>query len=175
MFKTLFGDPNTRKIKKFHPVVAEINALEADIHKLSDQQLKYKTNEFRELLETVNSDEELRNILNEILPEAFAVVREASIRVLGMRHFDVQLIGGMVLHKGQIAEMKTGEGKTLVGTLPAYLNGLTKKGVHIVTVNDYLARRDAEWMGQVHRFLGLSVGLIQSGMNPEERRKNLLL
>ena len=172
MFKTLFGDPNTRKIKKFHPVVAEINALEADIHKLSDQQLKYKTNEFRELLETVNSDEELRNILNEILPEAFAVVREASIRVLGMRHFDVQLIGGMVLHKGQIAEMKTGEGKTLVGTLPAYLNGLTKKGVHIVTVNDYLARRDAEWMGQVHRFLGLSVGLIQSGMNPEERRKN---
>ncbi|BDA40152.1 preprotein translocase subunit SecA [Candidatus Atelocyanobacterium thalassae] len=172
MFKALFGDPNTRKIKKFQPIVTEINLLEAEIHKLSDQQLKYKTHELREVLGTASSDEELRNILDEILPEAFAVVREASIRVLGMRHFDVQLIGGMVLHKGQIAEMKTGEGKTLVATLPAYLNGLTKKGVHIVTVNDYLARRDAEWMGQVHRFLGLSVGLIQSGMNPEERRKN---
>ena len=106
---------------------------------------------------------------DEILPEAFAVVREAGKRVLSMRHFDVQLIGGMVLHEGQIAEMKTGEGKTLVATLPSYLNALTGRGVHVVTVNDYLARRDAEWMGQVHRFLGLSVGLIQQDMRPEER------
>ena len=113
-----------------------------------------------------------RPILDEILPEAFAVVREAGKRVLGMRHFDVQLIGGMVLHEGQIAEMKTGEGKTLVATLPSYLNALTGRGVHVVTVNDYLARRDAEWMGQVHRFLGLSVGLIQQDMRPEERRRN---
>ena len=113
-----------------------------------------------------------RPILDEILPEAFAVVREAGKRVLGMRHFDVQLIGGMVLHEGQIAEMKTGEGKTLVATLPSYLNALTGRGVHVVTVNDYLARRDAEWMGQVHRFLGLTVGLIQQDMQPAERRRN---
>jgi hypothetical protein len=111
-------------------------------------------------------------LLDELLPQAFAVVREAGKRVLGMRHFDVQLIGGMVLHAGQIAEMKTGEGKTLVATLPAYLNALTGRGVHVVTVNDYLARRDAEWMGQVHRFLGLSVGLIQQEMSPAERRRN---
>ncbi|MDJ0598613.1 MAG: preprotein translocase subunit SecA [Crocosphaera sp.] len=172
MLKALFGDPNTRKIKKLQPIVAEINLLEEDIQQLSDEQLKQKTVEFREMLDKANNDEELEDILDEILPEAFAVVREAGKRVLGMRHFDVQLMGGMVLHQGQIAEMKTGEGKTLVATLPAYLNGLTGKGVHIVTVNDYLARRDAEWMGQVHRFLGLTVGLIQSGMNPEERKKN---
>ncbi|MDJ0662548.1 MAG: preprotein translocase subunit SecA [Crocosphaera sp.] len=172
MLKALFGDPNTRKIKKLQPIVAEINLLEEDIKDLSDDQLKQKTVEFREMLDKANNDEELEDILDEILPEAFAVVREAGKRVLGMRHFDVQLMGGMVLHQGQIAEMKTGEGKTLVATLPAYLNGLTGKGVHIVTVNDYLARRDAEWMGQVHRFLGLTVGLIQSGMNPEERKKN---
>lgn len=113
-----------------------------------------------------------RALLDELLPQAFAVVREAGKRVLGMRHFDVQLIGGMVLHNGQIAEMKTGEGKTLVATLPAYLNALTGRGVHVVTVNDYLARRDAEWMGQVHRFLGLSVGLIQQDMTPATRRAN---
>ncbi|MDJ0582239.1 preprotein translocase subunit SecA [Crocosphaera sp.] len=172
MLKALFGDPNTRKIKKLQPIVAEINLLEEDIQQLSDEQLRKKTVEFREMLDKANNDEELEDILEEILPEAFAVVREAGKRVLGMRHFDVQLLGGMVLHQGQIAEMKTGEGKTLVATLPAYLNGLTGKGVHIVTVNDYLARRDAEWMGQVHRFLGLTVGLIQSGMNPEERKKN---
>ncbi|GBF80181.1 preprotein translocase subunit SecA [Aphanothece sacrum] len=172
MLKTLFGDPNTRKVKKFQPIVADINAIEEDIKILSDAQLKHKTVEFREALDKARNDDELNDILDEILPEAFAVVREAGIRVLGMRHFDVQLLGGMVLHKGQIAEMKTGEGKTLVATLPAYLNGLTSKGVHIVTVNDYLARRDAEWMGQVHRFLGLTVGLIQSGMNPDERKKN---
>ncbi|CCQ48901.1 MULTISPECIES: preprotein translocase subunit SecA [Crocosphaera] len=172
MLKALFGDPNTRKIKKLQPIVAEINLLEEDIQQLSDEKLREKTVEFREMLDKANNDEELEDILEDILPEAFAVVREAGKRVLGMRHFDVQLLGGMVLHQGQIAEMKTGEGKTLVATLPAYLNGLTGKGVHIVTVNDYLARRDAEWMGQVHRFLGLTVGLIQSGMNPEERKKN---
>ena len=172
MLKKLLGDPNARKIKKLQPIVAEINLYEEDIKKLSDAELKQKTVEFREELDKARNDEELNDLLEDILPEAFAVVREAAIRVLGMRHFDVQLIGGMVLHQGQIAEMKTGEGKTLVSTLPAYLNGLTGKGVHIVTVNDYLARRDAEWMGQVHRFLGLTVGLIQSGMSAEERQKN---
>ncbi|MEM6613430.1 MAG: preprotein translocase subunit SecA [Cyanobacteria bacterium P01_C01_bin.72] len=172
MLKRLLGDPNARKLKKFQPLVAEINLIEEDIKDLSDEDLKAKTGEFREQLAKAKSDDEIKDILDDILPEAFAVVREAAIRVLGMRHYDVQLLGGIVLHKGQIAEMKTGEGKTLVCTLPAYLNGLTGKGVHVVTVNDYLARRDAEWMGQVHRFLGLSVGLIQSGMNPSERRKN---
>ncbi|NET88516.1 MAG: preprotein translocase subunit SecA [Kamptonema sp. SIO1D9] len=172
MLKKLFGDPNARKLKKFQPLVADINVLEDDIKELSDEQLTGKTAEFREKLAQVKTDEEEAEILEEILPEAFAVVREASRRVLGMRHFDVQLQGGIVLHKGQIAEMKTGEGKTLVSTLPAYLNALSGKGVHIVTVNDYLARRDAEWMGQVHRFLGLTVGLIQSGMTPPERKQN---
>ncbi len=172
MLKRLLGDPNARKLKKFQPLVAEINLIEEDIKDLSDEELKAKTGEFREQLAKAGNDEETKEILDDILPEAFAVVREAAIRVLGMRHYDVQLLGGIVLHKGQIAEMKTGEGKTLVCTLPAYLNGLTGKGVHVVTVNDYLARRDAEWMGQVHRFLGLSVGLIQSGMSPSERRKN---
>ncbi len=172
MLKKLFGDPNARKLKKFQPLVAEINLIEEDIKDLSDEDLKAKTVEFREQLAKAKNDEETKEILDDILPEAYAVVREAGIRVLGMRHYDVQLLGGIVLHKGQIAEMKTGEGKTLVCTLPAYLNGLTGKGVHVVTVNDYLARRDAEWMGQVHRFLGLSVGLIQAGMSPTERRKN---
>jgi preprotein translocase subunit SecA len=172
MLKTLLGDPNTRKLKKYQPLVADINILEEDIQALSDRELTGKTAEFQQKLEKAPSLDEEKEILDEILPEAFAVVREASRRVLGMRHFDVQMLGGMVLHSGQIAEMKTGEGKTLVSTLPAYLNALSGKGVHVVTVNDYLARRDAEWMGQVHRFLGLSVGLIQQGMTPEERRKN---
>jgi preprotein translocase subunit SecA len=172
MLKRLLGDPNARKLKKFQPLVAEINLIEEDIKNLSDDDLKAKTAEFREQLAKAKNDEETKEILEDILPDAFAVVREAAIRVLGMRHYDVQLLGGIVLHKGQIAEMKTGEGKTLVCTLPAYLNGLTGKGVHVVTVNDYLARRDAEWMGQVHRFLGLSVGLIQSGMSPTERKRN---
>ncbi len=165
MFKKLFGDPNSRKLKKYQPDVKEINLLEEDMQALSDEELAAKTDEFRKRLD---EDEDL----DDILTEAFAVVREASKRVLGMRHYDVQLIGGMVLHDGQIAEMKTGEGKTLVATLPVYLNALTGKGAHVVTVNDYLARRDAEWMGQVHRFLGLSVGLIQQGMSPTERMKN---
>ncbi len=172
MFKKLLGDPNTRKLKKFQPWVTDINILEEDIQKLSDEELKAKTGEFRQTLQKAKNKNEEKEILEEILPEAFAVVREAGKRVLSMRHFDVQLLGGIILHQGQIAEMKTGEGKTLVATLPAYLNGLTGKGVHVITVNDYLARRDAEWMGQVHRFLGLSVGLIQQGMNPEERKTN---
>ncbi|MEO0431356.1 MAG: preprotein translocase subunit SecA [Cyanobacteria bacterium J06656_5] len=165
MLKRLLGDPNARKLKRYQPDVKEIALLEKDIQALSDDELRGKTAEFRKRLE---EDEDL----DDLLTEAFAVVREAGVRVLGMRHYDVQLIGGMVLHDGQIAEMKTGEGKTLVATLPAYLNALSGKGVHVVTVNDYLARRDAEWMGQVHRFLGLSVGLIQQGMSPAERRKN---
>ena len=165
MLKNLLGDPNARKLKKYQPYVTEINLLEEDIQALSDDQLASKTTEFKQRLEKGES-------LDSLLPEAFAVVRETARRVLGLRHFDVQLLGGTILHQGQIAEMKTGEGKTLVATLPAYLNALSGKGVHVVTVNDYLARRDAEWMGQVHRFLGLSVGLIQQGMGPNERKKN---
>jgi len=172
MIKNLLGDPNARKLKKYQPYVVDVNVLEEEIQALSDEQLKGKTAEFQQRLAKATSDREHEDILDEILPEAFAVVREAGRRVLGMRHFDVQILGGIVLHKGQIAEMKTGEGKTLVSTLPAYLNALGGKGVHVVTVNDYLARRDAEWMGQVHRFLGLSVGLIQSGMGPAERQRN---
>ena len=172
MFKTVLGDPNARKLKKYQPYVVDVNVLEEEIQALSDEQLTGKTAEFRQRLEKAKTDRERQELLDELLPEAFAVVREAGRRVLGMRHFDVQLLGGIVLHKGQIAEMKTGEGKTLVSTLPAYLNAIDGKGVHVVTVNDYLARRDAEWMGQVHRFLGLSVGLIQSGMGPAERQRN---
>ena len=172
MLKLLLGDPNARKLKRYQPLVSDINLLEEDIAPLSDEQLRLRTVVFKAQLEAAASPAKQRLLLDEILPEAFAVVREAGKRVLGMRHFDVQLIGGMVLHDGQIAEMKTGEGKTLVATLPAYLNALSGKGVHVVTVNDYLARRDAEWMGQVHRFLGLTVGLIQQDMSPAERRKN---
>ncbi|HIK10404.1 MAG TPA: preprotein translocase subunit SecA [Oscillatoriaceae cyanobacterium M33_DOE_052] len=172
MLKTILGDPNARKLKRFQPLVTDIKVLEPEIEILSDTDLAAKTVEFQQRLSKARNDNETKEILDELLPEAFAVVREAGKRVLGMRHFDVQLLGGIILHKGQIAEMKTGEGKTLVATLPAYLNALTGKGVHVVTVNDYLARRDAEWMGQVHRFLGLKVGLIQQGMNPAERKKN---
>jgi preprotein translocase subunit SecA len=165
MLKLLLGDPNARKLKKYQPYITEINLLEEEIKALSDDELKGKTAEFRQRLAKGET-------LDDILPEAFAVVRESGRRVLGLRHFDVQLLGGVILHSGQIAEMKTGEGKTLVATLPSYLNALTGQGVHVITVNDYLARRDAEWMGQVHRFLGLSVGLIQATMNPTERKKN---
>lgn len=172
MFKKLLGDPNTRKLKRYFPLVSDVNIFEEDLLSLSDDDLRTRTSEFRSKLEKVSSPNEELSLLDELLPEAFAVVREASKRVLGMRHFDVQLIGGMVLHEGQIAEMKTGEGKTLVATLPSYLNALTGRGVHVVTVNDYLARRDAEWMGQIHRFLGLSVGLVQQSMAPLERKKN---
>ena len=172
MLKLLLGDPNARKLKRYQPIVSDIALFEEQVAPLSDDDLRCRTAEFKERLANAGSLQNQRPILDEILPEAFAVVREAGKRVLGMRHFDVQLIGGMVLHEGQIAEMKTGEGKTLVATLPSYLNALTGRGVHVVTVNDYLARRDAEWMGQVHRFLGLSVGLIQQDMRPEERRRN---
>jgi preprotein translocase subunit SecA len=159
----VIGTANERELKRLRPLVAEISAKEPEIQKLSDEQLRAKTVEFRKRLaegETVD----------DLLPEAFAVVREAGKRTLNMRHFDVQLIGGVVLHRGKIAEMKTGEGKTLVATLPAYLNALEGKGVHVVTVNDYLARRDSEWMGRIYRFLGMSVGVIQHELNDQERQ-----
>jgi len=163
IFKNIFGSRNDRVIRPMRKIVERINALEPTISALSDTQLRAKTEEFKDRLtrgETINA----------LLPEAFAVVREASKRTLEMRHFDVQLIGGMVLHEGKIAEMRTGEGKTLVATLPVYLNALTGKGVHVVTVNDYLARRDSEWMGQIYQFLGMSVGVVIAGMSPEEKR-----
>ena len=163
--KKIVGSKNEREIKRMWPVVEKINSLEAAISKLSDEQLRNKTGEFKERLGRGDS-------LDSILPEAFAVCREAGKRVLGMRHFDVQLIGGMVLHQGKISEMKTGEGKTLVATLPAYLNGLTGRGVHVVTVNDYLAKRDSEWMGQLYGFLGLTVGVIVHGLDDDERRES---
>ena len=172
MLGQLLGDPNKRRLRTYYPIVSDINILEEDIVGLSDEELRGRTDEFRQRLDKAKKLEEQLRMLDDFLPEAFAVVREASKRVLGMRHFDVQLIGGMVLHEGQIAEMKTGEGKTLVSTLPSYLNALTGRGAHVVTVNDYLAKRDAEWMGQVHRFLGLNVGLIQQDMFPAERKKN---
>jgi len=173
MFKFILskfiGTRNERLLKKMQPVVEEINALEVDIAKLSDAELRAKTDEFRAKLKADPENE--ARILEEILPEAFAVVREVGKRTVGMRHFDVQLVGGMVLHQGKIAEMATGEGKTLVATLAAYLNALSGKGVHVVTVNDYLARRDKEWMGPVYEFLGLSFGAIQHDMDPETRQK----
>ena len=161
--RSIFGSANDRFVKKQFKTVQKINSLEPEISKLSDEELKAKTLEFRQRLKDGWT-------LDDLLPEAFAVVREAAKRTLGQRHYDVQLIGGIVLHKGMIAEMKTGEGKTLVATLAAYLNALEGKGVHIVTVNDYLAQRDAEWMGQVYRFLGLTVDFIVHGKNDEERR-----
>ncbi|MDX1976722.1 MAG: preprotein translocase subunit SecA [Pseudanabaenaceae cyanobacterium bins.68] len=165
LLQTIVGDPDKRKLDRLRPDLALINSIEEEIAKFSDDTLRSKTAEFKQRLEKGET-------LDDLLPEAFAVVREASKRVLGLRHYDVQLLGGMVLHRGEIAEMKTGEGKTLVATLPSYLNALSGKGVHVVTVNDYLARRDAEWMGQVHRFLGLSVGLIQAAMEPSDRQRN---
>ena len=151
--KNIFGDPNKKALKKYEPIVALVNAFELAISALSDEQLKAKTIELKNRLEKGET-------LDAILPEAFATVREASKRVLKQRHFDVQLIGGAILNSGSIAEMRTGEGKTLVATLPAYLNALSGKGVHVVTVNDYLSRRDAVWMGQIYNFLGLTTGVI---------------
>ena len=159
----VIGTQNERELKKVRPLVGRINELESGITPLSDADLKARTAQFRERVSRGES-------LDDLLPEAFATVREAGRRVLNMRHFDVQLIGGMVLHGGRIAEMKTGEGKTLVATLPAYLNALAGKGVHVVTVNDYLARRDSEWMGRIYRFLGMSVGVIQHELNDAERQ-----
>ena len=159
----LFGSSNERRIKIFRPKVAAINALEAEIEQLSDADLKARTAMFRQQLKDGAT-------LDDLLVPAFATVREAAKRTLGQRHFDVQLIGGMVLHQGDISEMKTGEGKTLVATLPVYLNALAGNGVHVVTVNDYLAKRDSEWMGQVYRFLGLTVGVIVHDLRDEERQ-----
>jgi len=182
----VFGTSNERAVKRMLPTLALINALEADIHALSDEELRAKTVEFRRRVSDSVAAEKLdpadpeaadalraaeKRALDEILPEAFAVVREAGIRAVGMRHFDVQLIGGMVLHSGKIAEMKTGEGKTLVATLPCYLNALAGHGVHVVTVNDYLAKRDAEWMGKIYGFLGLSVGVIVHDLSDQQRRE----
>ncbi len=165
LIKKFIGSKNERELKKMWPIVAKINALEASVSTLTDEQLTGKTGEFKERYARGES-------LEALLPEAFAVCREAGKRVLGMRHFDVQLIGGMVLHSGKIAEMKTGEGKTLVATLPAYLNAISGKGVHVVTVNDYLAKRDSEWMGRLYSFLGLSVGIIVHGIEDDQRRIN---
>ena len=163
LIKKLVGTRNDREIKRIQSYVVAVNALEDEIKALSDDQLIAKTPELKGKLTNGAT-------LDEILPEAFAVVREASMRVLGMRHFDVQIIGGVVLHEGKIAEMKTGEGKTLMATLPVYLNALSGKGVHVVTVNDYLATRDSDWMVKVYKFLGLSVGMIYHDI-PEEDRK----
>ncbi len=163
-FFNFFGNYSKKELKKIDPLVKKINALEAEFQKLSDAELRNKTEEFKKRYAEGES-------LDSLLPEAFATVREGSVRVLGMRHYDCQLIGGIILHQGRIAEMKTGEGKTLVATLPCYLNALTGKGVHVVTVNEYLARRDSEWMGKVYRFLGLSVGIISHDMKNDERRK----
>jgi len=163
ILKKLFGTKNERELKSMQPLVERINSLEPEIQKLTDDGLRAKTEEFKSRVQGGES-------LDDLLPEAFAVVREAAIRSLGMRHFDVQLVGGIVLHRGVIAEMKTGEGKTLVATLPVYLNALGGKGVHVITVNDYLARRDSEWMGKVYRFLGLSVGVILHGLTDDERQ-----
>src|SRR3970282_957905 len=157
LLKSIFGSRNDRLLKEYRATIQSINKREADIAKLSDAELRGKTDSFRQRFAQGVS-------LDALLPEAFAVVREGGIRALGMRHYDVQLIGGMVLHYGKIAEMRTGEGKTLMATLPAYLNALSGKGVHVVTVNDYLASRDAEWMGKLYQFLGLSVGVIVTNM-----------
>src|SRR6202522_4897518 len=161
--RKFFGSANDRRIKGYQSRVDAINALEPEIAALSDDALKARTAEFRKQLADGKT-------LDEILVPAFATVREAAKRTLGQRHFDVQLIGGMVLHEGRISEMQTGEGKTLVATLPVYLNALSGRGVHVVTVNDYLARRDAEWMGQIYKFLGLTVGCILRDQSPAERR-----
>ena len=161
--KKIFGSSNDRKLAEINPIINHINNLESQIEKLSDNQLKDKTSYFKEKLKNGKN-------LNDILVEAFAVVREAAKRTIGQRHFDVQLIGGVCLHQGKIAEMKTGEGKTLVSTLAAYLNSLDGGGVHIVTVNDYLAKRDSVWMGQIYKFLGLSVGCLTSEVGDDERK-----
>src|SRR5438552_1041103 len=159
----IFGTQNERDIKALRPLIVAINALEPQVQQLSDIDLAAKSIEFKEKLAKGAA-------LDDLLVEAFAVVREAGRRVLNMRHFDEQLIGGIVLHQGKIAEMKTGEGKTLVATLPVYLNALAGQGVHVVTVNDYLAKRDSEWMGRIYRFLGMSVGVIVHGLDDNERK-----
>ena len=163
ILKKIFGTTSEKEVKRLEPIVQKIEALEEEYRHLTDAQLQAKTPEFKERLKNGET-------LDDILPEAFATCREASDRVLGMRPFRVQLIGGIILHQGRIAEMRTGEGKTLVATLPAYLNALTGEGVHIVTVNDYLAKRDSEWMGKLYRFLGLTVGLVIHDIEPKDRK-----
>ncbi|MED9805823.1 MAG: DEAD/DEAH box helicase, partial [Lachnospiraceae bacterium] len=160
----IFGTHSERELKRIEPIVNKIESLRPEMQSLTDEELRGKTEEFKKRLQNGET-------LDDLLPEAYAVVREGAKRSLNMEHYRVQLIGGIILHQGRIAEMRTGEGKTLVSTLPAYLNALEGKGVHIVTVNDYLAHRDAEWMGQVHRFLGLTVGVVLNSMTPEERRE----
>src|SRR5687767_15032400 len=162
IFKRVLGDPQLKTIKRLSKRVKDVNVLEPKYQKLSDTKLREQTKVLKDRLK--------KESLDKILPDAFAVVREAAKRTLGQRHFDVQLIGGMVLHEGSVAEMKTGEGKTLVATLAVYLNALSGKGVHVVTVNDYLAQRDAEWMGRIYKFLGLTVGCIVHGLSDDERR-----
>ena len=160
----IFGTHSERELKRIYPIVDQIEALRDSMMALSDEELKAKTKEFKERFAKGES-------LDDLMVEAYATVREAARRVLGMEHYRVQIIGGIILHQGRIAEMRTGEGKTLVSTLPAYLNALEGKGVHVVTVNDYLAKRDAEWMGQVHEFLGLKVGVVLNSMTSEERKE----
>ena len=164
IFDKIFGTHSEREVKRIMPLVEKTESLRPEMQSLTDEQLRARTDWFKERLAKGET-------LDDILPEAFATVREAAVRVLGMEHYRVQIIGGIILHQGRIAEMKTGEGKTLVSTLPAYLNALEGRGVHIVTVNDYLAKRDAEWMGKVHEFLGLKVGVVLNDMKPEERRE----
>ena len=164
LIQKIFGDYSSRELKSITPIADKIEAMADEYKAMSDAQLQAKTQEFKDRLQNGET-------LDDILPEAFATAREASDRVLGLRPYRVQLVGGIVLHQGRIAEMKTGEGKTLVATLPAYLNALAGKGVHIVTVNDYLAKRDSEWMGKVHRFLGLKVGLIVHGLTSKQRQE----
>ena len=163
LLEKIFGTHSDHELKRIYPIVDRIEAMDEDMQKLTDEELRDKTKEFKERLAHGET-------LDDILPEAFATVREAASRSLHMKHYRVQLIGGIVLHQGRIAEMRTGEGKTLVSTLPAYLNALAGKGVHIVTVNDYLAKRDAEWMGQIYRFLGLSVGVNSRPLTPSQKR-----
>ena len=165
LVRKIFGSKNDRFLKKLRPLVAKINALEPEMQALADEELPQRLAVYREQVQNGEKD------LDAVLPEVFALVREASTRVLGMRHYDVQLLGAMALHNGKIAEMKTGEGKTLVATLAVILNSLEGKGVHVVTVNDYLAKRDAEWMGRLYNFLGLSVGVIVAGLSDEQRKE----
>ena len=163
VFSKVFGTRSQREVKRIMPLVEKTESYQSQMQQLTDEQLRDKTREYKKRLAEGAT-------LDDLLPEAFATVREAAKRVLGMEHYRVQIIGGIILHQGRIAEMKTGEGKTLVSTLPAYLNALEGKGVHIVTVNDYLAKRDAEWMGKVHEFLGLTVGVVLNSMDNDERR-----
>ncbi|HXV28292.1 MAG TPA: preprotein translocase subunit SecA, partial [bacterium] len=163
VLQKIFGTQNTRTLNRLWPIVHQVNALEADVQKLSDGELRAKTDEFKKRLADGQT-------LDQILPDTFAVVREVSKRTTKMRHFDVQILGGIILHQGKIAEMATGEGKTLVATLPICLNALTGKGVHLITVNDYLARRDRNWMGPIYEFLGMTVGVIQHDISHAARR-----